>query len=183
MRQLFVAAVRFHGYYQSADGVTWTRMAAQPGAGLTTLLMPDQSGPTGSVDCPIFRGTLAVNPLTGDTFAWTVDVNNQDQGIWQDQCAVSGGNCTNPSITFGKQWSTAALETNTSWGAATIANGDYNLALAAVPAGQDTFCWPGRTTCGSAAWPWVAHGATPPMRHLHERAGGRLPARAGMECG
>jgi hypothetical protein len=37
LRQLFVAAVRFHGYYQSADGVTWTRMTAQPGLGLTPL--------------------------------------------------------------------------------------------------------------------------------------------------
>ena len=32
VRQLFVAAVRYHGYYQSPDGVTWTRMTAQPGA-------------------------------------------------------------------------------------------------------------------------------------------------------
>ena len=31
VRQLFVAAVRYHGYYQSSDGVTWTRMSAQPG--------------------------------------------------------------------------------------------------------------------------------------------------------
>ncbi len=34
VRRVFVAAVRFHGYYQSADGVTWTRLAAQPGSGL-----------------------------------------------------------------------------------------------------------------------------------------------------
>ena len=27
VRQVFVAAVRFHGYYQSTDGVTWTRLA------------------------------------------------------------------------------------------------------------------------------------------------------------
>ena len=33
---------------------------------------------------------------------------------------------------------TAALETSTINGAATIENGDYNLALAAVPSGQDT---------------------------------------------
>ena len=32
-----------------------------------------------------------------------------------------------------RQWNTQALETNTLNGAATIANGDYNLALAAVP--------------------------------------------------
>jgi len=73
VRQLFVAAVRFHGYYQSPDGVTWTRMTAQPGAGLGTALCPTSPGSTGSIACPIYRGTLAVNPSTGDTFAWTVD--------------------------------------------------------------------------------------------------------------
>ncbi len=138
VRQLFVAAVRYHGYYQSADGVTWTRMAAQPGIGLTTLMCPNNLGNTGSIACPIFRGALAVNPQTGDIFAWTVDLNNQDQGLWQDQCAISGGNCGKPAITFAKQWSTAALETDTFEGAATIADGTYNLALAAVPSQQDT---------------------------------------------
>src|ERR1035437_6808802 len=86
VRQLFVAAVRFHGYYQSADGVTWTRLAAQPGTGLTTSLCPANPGSIGSTACPIYRGTLAVNPMTGDTFAWTVDINMQDKGLWQDQC-------------------------------------------------------------------------------------------------
>ena len=88
--------------------------------------------------CPIYRGALAVNPQSGDTFAWTVDLNNQDQGLWQDKCAISGGACSNSTITFAQQWNTAALETSTLEGAATIANGNYNLALAAVPSGQDT---------------------------------------------
>ena len=42
------------------------------------------------------------------------------------------------SISFSTQWNTAALETGSNLGSATIANGDYNLALAAVPSGQDT---------------------------------------------
>ena len=133
VRQLFVAAVRYHGYYQSPDGVTWTRMAAQPGARLTADMCPPNYGQAGSIACPIYRGALAVNPQTGDTFAWTVDLNNQDQGIWQDQCAISAGTCSNPTITFATQWNTAALETNTLEGAATILDGDYNLTLAAVP--------------------------------------------------
>jgi len=133
VRQLFIAAMRFHGYYQSTDGVTWTRMSAQPGAGLTQAACPTNSGLVGSIDCPIFRGTLAVNPLTGDTFAWTVDAYNQDQGLWQDGCVIAGGACTNLNITFARQWNTRALETNTIDGSATIGNGDYNLALAAVP--------------------------------------------------
>ena len=44
IRQVFVAAVRYHGYYQSPDGVTWTRMAAQPGTGLTAHMCPTNFG-------------------------------------------------------------------------------------------------------------------------------------------
>ncbi len=138
VRRLFIAAVRYHGYYQSADGITWTRLADQPGAGLTTVLCPTNPSYPGDVACPIYRGALAVNPQSGDTFAWTVDGDNQDQGLWQDKCAISGGACTNPTITFAQQWNTTALEVSTLQGAATIANGNYNLALAAVPSSQDT---------------------------------------------
>jgi hypothetical protein len=144
VRQLFVAAVRSHGYYQSADGITWTRMTNQPGAGLMTSagLCPTNPGSTGSTACPIFRGALAVNPQTGDTFAWTVDEYNQDQGIWQDLCAASAGNCSNLTMTFAQQWQTAALETAPPLDT-TIANGDYNLALAAIPSGQTTIVMAG----------------------------------------
>ncbi len=144
VRQLFIAAVRFHGYYQSADGITWTRMAAQPAAGLTPAACPANPGVPGSIACPIFRGSLTVNPQTGDTFAWTVDIDNQDQGLWQDQCDLSlAGACTNQAITFARQWNTQPLETSTLDGPATIANGDYNLALAAVPyaLGQGADTW------------------------------------------
>lgn len=143
-RNLFIAAVRYHGYYQSADGVTWTRLSAQPGTGLTAAACPANPGSMGASTCPIFRGTLAVNPVTGDTFAWTVDANNQDQGIWQDACQPAGGTCTNQAVSFGTRIGTSALETNVpSLGAATIANGDYNLALAALPSGQDTLLFAG----------------------------------------
>lgn len=138
VRQMFIAAVRFHGYYQSSDGIQWTRMTAQPGPGLTAQKCPTNPGATGSLACPIFRGALAVNPNTGDTFAWTVDLNNQDQGLWQDVCSISSGTCSNQTVAIAQQWNTSPLETNTGLGAATIANGDYNLVLAAVPSAQDT---------------------------------------------
>ena len=138
-RNLFIAAVRYHGYYQSTDGVTWTRLSAQPGTRLTTANCPTNTGAIGSLSCPIFRGTLAVNPQTGDAFAWTVDAYNQDQGIWRDSCAMSAGVCSNPALVFGSQINSTALESNDLLqGPATIENGDYNLALAAVPSGQDT---------------------------------------------
>jgi hypothetical protein len=138
VRDLFIAAVRYHGYYQSADGVTWTRMSQQPGAALSGQLCPAISGATGLTGCPIFRGTLAVNPQTGDTFAWTVDVANQDQGLWQDICAVSAGNCASATLWTPlqtQQWDTTALETDTMQGKITIEDGEYTLSLAAVPAG------------------------------------------------
>ena len=104
VRQRFYAAIRYHGYYESADGVTWTRLAHQPGAGLTTTACPTTTpGTTGSAACPIFRGALAVQATTGDTFAFTVDSNNVDQGLWQDVCALSGANCSSTAVTFGTQ--------------------------------------------------------------------------------
>jgi hypothetical protein len=163
VRHLFMAAVRFHGYYQSTDGANWTRMSAQPGSGLSSSNCPTNTGLTGSITCPVFRGTLAVNPFTGDTFAWTVDLNNQDQGLWQDQCALSGGGCTSQVVAFSKQWSTSALETSSAEGTATIGNGDYTLARARA---RTPCFWLGQTICGSAAWPWDARGATRPIRPL-----------------
>jgi hypothetical protein len=161
VRKLFIAAVRYHGYYQSSDGVMWTRVTYQPGtydstgAKLTTTKCPANAGETGLTGCPIFRGALAVNPETGDTFAWTVDFDNQDQGLWQDECSATSGECASTALwtsTQAVQWSTAALETSTPLGASTIANGDYNLALAAVPSGQETMLLAGandlwQTTC------------------------------------
>jgi hypothetical protein len=138
IRQLFIAAVRYHGYYESADGVTWTRMDSQPGTGMSTDECPANRGRQGSIACPMYRGVLAVNPQTGDTFAWSVDRNDQDQGLWQDRCALSGGACSDQAITFDQQWNTAAFETSTLDGAATILDGSYNLALAAAPSQQDT---------------------------------------------
>ena len=156
VRQLFIAAVRYHGYYQSPDGITFTRMTNQPGANLAASagLCPPNASKTGSPGCPIFRGALAVNPLTGDTFAWTVDGENQDQGIWQDLCAVSAGACTSQTITFAQPWAAAALETNTLMGPATIANGDYNLTLAAVPSGQETILLAGANDLWKATCPY-----------------------------
>jgi hypothetical protein len=134
VRQRFYAAIRYHGYYESADGVTWMRLTHQPGTGLTTTACPTAPGTAGSASCPIFRGALAVQPTTGDTFALTVDSNNVDQGLWQDVCVVSGTSCGNNDIVFGKQLSSAPMEVGS--GSAVIPQGDYNLELAAVSAGS-----------------------------------------------
>jgi len=146
VRQRFYAAIRYHGYYESVDGVTWTRLTHQPGTGLTTTACPTAPGMIGSASCPIFRGALAVQATTGDTFALTVDSNNVDQGLWQDTCALSGTNCTSTTITFGKQLPSSPMEVGN--GSTVIPQADYNFALAAVPSGpsgstQDTLLYAG----------------------------------------
>ena len=132
VRQRFYAAIRYHGYYESPDGATWTRMSVQPGVGLTASACPTNPGAAGSLGCPMFRGALAVQAGTGDTFALTVDRNNVDQGLWQDVCAVSGSGCGG-SDAFNQQVDTSPLEVVS--GSRVIAQADYNLTLTAVAAG------------------------------------------------
>jgi hypothetical protein len=146
VRQRFYAAIRYHGYYESSDGITWTRLANQPGTGLTATACPTAPNTVGSASCPIFRGALAVQQVSGDTFALTVDSNNLDQGLWQDVCALTGSNCGSATVTFGTQLPSAALEVGN--GSTAIAQADYNLALVAAPAGpsgptQDTLLYAG----------------------------------------
>jgi hypothetical protein len=141
VRQRFYSAVRYHGYYESSDGATWTRLASQPGTGLTTAACPADPGSTGSPSCPIFRGALAVQPASGDTFAFTVDAENLDQGIWRDVCGLANSACANAEPTFSSRLNTAPLELG--YGSAEIPQGDYDLSLAAVASGTDTLVFAG----------------------------------------
>jgi hypothetical protein len=159
VRHRFYAAVRFHGYYESTDGITWTRLANQPGPGLTTLSCPTNPGSTGQTTCPIFRGVLAVQPLTGDMFALTTDLNNLDQGLFHDVCSTTGlpvTSCASSTVAFGTQINSGALENGN--GDTTIALADYNLTLAAVPSQQDTILFAGTqdifrcSLANSCAW-------------------------------
>ena len=137
IRQRFYAAVQAHGYYESADGTTFTRMAHQPGAGLTAAACPTIA----TAACPIFRGALAVQPASGDTFALTVDPANRDQGLFRDACALNGTSCASTTVLFGTALNAAPLESNAA--NHIIAQGDYNLTLAAVPSGTDTLLYVG----------------------------------------
>ena len=131
LRQRFFAALRYHGFYQSVDGITWTRLPTQPGTGLTTTACPSLGSSTG---CPLFRAALAVQPLTGDTFALTVDATNTDQGLYQDICQLSGTACTAANPTFATRLPSSPLDSPaTTTIAPTISQADYNLALAAIP--------------------------------------------------
>ncbi|MBT9332181.1 choice-of-anchor D domain-containing protein [Paracidobacterium acidisoli] len=142
IRQAFFAAIRYHGYYESTDGITWTRLANQPGVDLNDpAKCPANSAGTGSVACPIFRGALAAQPVTGDLFALTVDVNNLDQGLWQDACNLISGICASSTVEFATQLADQALDTSST--DTTIQQADYDLYLAAVPAQQDTLLFAG----------------------------------------
>jgi hypothetical protein len=131
LRGRFFAAVRAHGYYSSADGLTWTRLANQPGTGLTTANCPVGGNGVGSSYCPIFRGALAVQATTGDLYALTVDASNLDQGLWQDLCNTQNGACASTNVLFGTRIDGGALEVGS--GSTTVLQGAYDLALAAVP--------------------------------------------------
>jgi archaellum component FlaF (FlaF/FlaG flagellin family) len=140
VRQRFYAAVRYHGYYESPDGITWTRLANQPGVKLFPAQCPANPNDMGSSACPIFRGSITAQPTTGDLFALTVDNNNNDQGLWQDICSAGTNGCASATVTFSKQIADAAIDTG---GGATLPQGDYDLTLAAVPSQQDTLLFIG----------------------------------------
>jgi hypothetical protein len=87
---LFFAAVRYHGFYSSPDGLTWTRLVNQPGApGLMSTTACPQNY---STSCPIYRGEITVVPGRNEMYVWFVSLDSNsnaiDQGIWQ---STNGG--------------------------------------------------------------------------------------------
>jgi len=126
--QEFFAVLRFHGFYASSDGLNWSRLASQPGSGLTTAACPASP----SAACPIYRGELAVVPgragpqNLGEMYAWYVDANNNDQGIWK---SVDGGASWQPIDETGIRQCGDLI------GGCGTENGAYNLTLAAAPNG------------------------------------------------
>jgi hypothetical protein len=135
LRQQFFAAVRSHGYYASPDGITWTRLLNQPGTALTIANCPFGSNGLGSANCPIFRGALAAQPVTGDLYALTVDADDLDQGLWQDLCNATSNVCATPQPAFANRIDNAALEVG--GGSTEILQGSYDLALTAAPAASN----------------------------------------------
>lgn len=171
-RGRFYAAVRYHGVYESVDGITWTRSLHQPGTGLTTTACPPNPNSTGSTGCPFFRGVLALQPVTGDLFALAVDAGNIDQGLWQDVCGGNGGPCPTDPIAFGVRLPSAALEAGN--GSTVIAQADYNLTLAAVPSGTDTLLFAGTTDIFRCT---LASGCSPMRNTTNATDGCAAPAQ------
>lgn len=134
----FYAAIRLHGFYSSPDGITWTRLATQPGIGLTSAACPAQEVSPSS--CPVYRGEIAVVPNRagtnnlGEMYAWYVDANSVDQGIWQ-------------SLDGGQTWTTINDSGITNcgdlFGGCGAAQGIFDLTLVAVPNGTATDIYAG----------------------------------------
>jgi hypothetical protein len=136
IRQIFVAALRNHGFYSSQNGAAWTRLQNQPGTALGKICQYP-----GSSNCPIYSAALAVQPGSGDMFALAADQNDNDSGLWEDVCAASSGSCSAPLPVFGKQISIAgALETSKGL----IPGSSHAMWLQAIPSvNNDTLLFAG----------------------------------------
>ncbi len=134
---LFFAAVRYHGFYSSPDGVTWTRLATQPGGtALGTAACPPMSTSNGYA-CPIYRGEMSVVAGRNEMYAWYVYVSPggvvTDGGIWK-------------SLNGGTSWTSISDSGITNCGdfdGCGVQQGTYNLELLAVPSGAGTDLYAG----------------------------------------
>lgn len=151
--QKFYAAYRYHGFYESSDGINWTRSANQPDAAgtLTVANCPTdqfaQPNPTGK--CPLYRGQFAVQPSTKTMYVVYVNDNDLDEGVyaatvsngalsaWQQ---FRSGPCKDPAskVTCGFSATNPGIEDQDGGTAGSLIQGDYNLWIGAVPNGSDT---------------------------------------------
>jgi len=130
----FFAAIRYHGFYSSPDGATWTRLTNQPGSGLlSTAACPPQSM-SNSQTCPIYRAEITSVPNRNEVYAWFIYFSSLgepvDGGIWQ---SLNGGAWTPIS-------ETGITNCGDFYGCG-VQQGSYNLELLAVPnvAGTDLY--------------------------------------------
>jgi len=134
---LFFAAVRYHGFYSSPDGVTWTRLAVQPGGALlSTTVCPPLSTSNNSA-CPIYRAEITAVPGRNEMYAWFISLTSTgspvDGGIW----LTSNG---------GASWTAMSDTAITNCGdfdGCGVQQGSYNLELLAVPNSDATDLYAG----------------------------------------
>ena len=131
----FFAAIRYHGFYSSSDGVTWSRLITQPGVAslLSTTACPENYSTT----CPIYRGEITVVPGRNEMYAWFISADSNgnpvDQGIWLSKNGGAAWSQINDSgITNCQDSDGCGVE-----------QGFYNLDLLAVPSGSATDLYAG----------------------------------------
>ncbi|MCU1301809.1 MAG: hypothetical protein JWQ87_2093, partial [Candidatus Sulfotelmatobacter sp.] len=128
----FYAAVRWHGYYSSTDGATWTRLVNQPGGitNQTGAAAPCPGNPTGR-SCPEYRASLSVREDNGQVYTIFVDSSgNTSTGGGVFVLSTDGGTWTQ----LGEAGIDGCLDTD---GCGTQ-QGTYNLYIKAVPNGSNT---------------------------------------------
>ena len=134
---LFFSAIRYHGLYSSPDGVTWTRLATQPGGtALSATACPPQST-SNSYACPIYRAEITVLPGRNEMYVWFIYLSSTgspvDGGIWQ-------------SLNGGASWTSIPDTSITNCGdpdGCGVEQGAYNLELLGVPNGSGTDLYAG----------------------------------------
>lgn len=134
----FYAASRAHGFYVSSDGITFTRMGndafgfAQPNASINFTSCP--SSPADLTNCPIYRGEIAIVPGRDEMYFWYVNsaTTPVNGGIYQTK---DGGKTWTPLNVNGMK-TTANGGTCTDSSGCDTAQGDYNLAITAIPNGS-----------------------------------------------
>jgi hypothetical protein len=123
---LFFAAERYHGFYSSPDGLTWTRLTNQPGASglLSTTACPQNYVSS----CPIYRGEITVVAGRNEMYVWFVSLSSSDtpvdQGIWQS---------TNSGASWTQINDSGILNCGSNEQGCGVEQGFYNLELLAVP--------------------------------------------------
>ena len=123
-----------HGYYESSDGANWTRLAAQPGAGTDDGRLARRHRRVQVARC--FAGRWRCRRRVAIRLRLSVDSANRDEGLYRDVCGLNGTACAGAEPVFGTRLASAALEQGS--GSTVIAQGDYNLTLAAAAQGADT---------------------------------------------
>src|ERR1700733_486871 len=134
---MFLAAVRYHGFYSSPDGVNWTRLTNQPGgAVLSTTACPAVSS-SNNFACPIYRAEITVVPGRSEMYAWMISLDSNgnavDGGVWQS--LNGGGSWT--------QINDGGISTCGDSEGCGVEQGYYNLELMAMPNGAATDLYAG----------------------------------------
>lgn len=135
--RLFFAAIRYHGFYSSPDGITWTRLTNQPGGGsLSGAACPAQSTLNNQA-CPMYRGEISAVPGRNEMYAWYIFLSPTgtatNGGIWQ-------------SLNGGASWTQISDAGVTNCGdtlGCGVEQGAYNLELLAVANGSATDLYAG----------------------------------------
>ena len=125
---LFFAAIRYHGFYSSPDGVTWTRLASQPGGSVARAPAPARHNPPRIIyACPIYRGEITVVPGRNEMYAWFVSLDSNGSTSRRRHLAKHERRRVVDSIS-----DTGITNCGDSFGCG-VEQGSYNLELLAVP--------------------------------------------------